>query len=249
MLTEDQKKTIYTILVDMYNEKVREKRASGVCGLKAGAVVSEMPETQTDIAQVKMAEEPTILTGSGTKKSNPWIDHVKKVKSENPSMKYKDVLVKAKETYTKKSGGKLATTHDYKTKIIDPVATQDKVWKKFNQSKAVDKIKDQNVIVQKSSRGRKPKITVVEPESETKPLKIKRPKKEPKGVQSEVQLKIKTKPKQPRFASEITREIADLKKSLTATPIEQAKELMEQQKKFVPELLVKKKNYLYLVKE
>lgn len=34
--------------------------------------------------------------------SNPWMDHVKKVRAKNPKMAYKDVLVKAKASYKKK---------------------------------------------------------------------------------------------------------------------------------------------------
>lgn len=30
-----------------------------------------------------------------------WMDHVKKVKSEHPNMKYKDVLMLAKKSYKK----------------------------------------------------------------------------------------------------------------------------------------------------
>ncbi len=33
------------------------------------------------------------------RKPNPWLIHVKKVKDENPDMKYSEVLKKAKETY------------------------------------------------------------------------------------------------------------------------------------------------------
>ena len=36
------------------------------------------------------------------RKVNPWLVHVKKVKEENKDMKFKDVLVKAKKSYTKK---------------------------------------------------------------------------------------------------------------------------------------------------
>ena len=44
-----------------------------------------------------------------TKKQNPWLVHVAKFKSDNPSMSYKEVLQEAKKTYTKGSsivGGK-----------------------------------------------------------------------------------------------------------------------------------------------
>lgn len=33
-------------------------------------------------------------------KVNPWLAHVKVVAAQNPELKYKDVLVKAKDTYT-----------------------------------------------------------------------------------------------------------------------------------------------------
>ena len=96
-------------------------------------------ETQTDINQsldnVKLQKEPEIqlktggnawadIKGSGTKsKSNPWLDHVKKVKSENPSLKYKDVLKKAKETYSKQ-GGQIKNQNYYKSRVIDQVKEQ-----------------------------------------------------------------------------------------------------------------------------
>lgn len=35
------------------------------------------------------------------KKKNPWIEHVKKVREQNPDMIMKEVLKKAKETYKK----------------------------------------------------------------------------------------------------------------------------------------------------
>lgn len=35
-------------------------------------------------------------------KVNPWIQFVKKVKSENPKLSYKNVLIKAKGLYKKK---------------------------------------------------------------------------------------------------------------------------------------------------
>ena len=37
----------------------------------------------------------------GTKKVNPWLVHVKKFREANPDLKFKDVLMKAKETYKK----------------------------------------------------------------------------------------------------------------------------------------------------
>ena len=33
---------------------------------------------------------------------NPWLDHVKEFRETHKDMKYKDVLVEARKTYTKK---------------------------------------------------------------------------------------------------------------------------------------------------
>ena len=38
--------------------------------------------------------------------SNPWITHLKKVRQENPSLSYKECMVKGKKSYTKKQNGK-----------------------------------------------------------------------------------------------------------------------------------------------
>ena len=32
---------------------------------------------------------------------NPWLEHVKQIRAQNPGMKYKDVLVLAKQSYKK----------------------------------------------------------------------------------------------------------------------------------------------------
>ena len=36
------------------------------------------------------------------KKSNPWLDHVKKIKKDNPKLALKEVLKKASKSYKKK---------------------------------------------------------------------------------------------------------------------------------------------------
>ena len=41
------------------------------------------------------------LAGQGPKKANPWLAHVKKVKTKNPNMAFKDVLKKASKTWKK----------------------------------------------------------------------------------------------------------------------------------------------------
>ena len=35
--------------------------------------------------------------------ANAWIEHIKKFREKHPNMKYKDVLVKAKDSYKPKS--------------------------------------------------------------------------------------------------------------------------------------------------
>lgn len=46
-------------------------------------------------------------------KSNSWIDHVKSVRAKNPSLSYKDALVKAKESYSKPTKGGSADSLRY----------------------------------------------------------------------------------------------------------------------------------------
>lgn len=36
-----------------------------------------------------------------TKKKNPWIEHVKKVKADNPKLSFKEVLKEAKKSWKK----------------------------------------------------------------------------------------------------------------------------------------------------
>ena len=45
------------------------------------------------------------------KRQNPWLQHVAKVKKDYPELSYKEVLMKAKETYSKRNmkGGLLST--------------------------------------------------------------------------------------------------------------------------------------------
>jgi len=41
------------------------------------------------------------MASGKTRKENPWLTHVKKVKKKNPEMKFKDVLKEAKKSYKK----------------------------------------------------------------------------------------------------------------------------------------------------
>ena len=143
-------------------------------------------ETQTDINQnvdnVKLQKEPEIqlktggnawAKGSGIKKSNPWLDHVKKVKGENPSLKYKDILKKAKETYSKQ-GGQIKTQHYYDSRVIDPVKEQ-----KQQQAELKTEAKKPRGRPKKSQVEHKPKTsdfvnTVIKKEKGTK-LKVIKP--------------------------------------------------------------------------
>ena len=36
------------------------------------------------------------------RKPNPWLAHVKQVRAKNPGKKYRDILILAKSSYTKK---------------------------------------------------------------------------------------------------------------------------------------------------
>ena len=49
------------------------------------------------------APAPETVKQSGGRAPNPWLVHVKQVKAANPDLKFKDVLIKAKESYTKVS--------------------------------------------------------------------------------------------------------------------------------------------------
>lgn len=52
-------------------------------------------EIEVDMKEYKKLVIPKV------KKNNNWFDHVKKFRADHPDMKYKDCLIKAKETYKK----------------------------------------------------------------------------------------------------------------------------------------------------
>ena len=212
-----KKEEVSKLLMKAFLQRLNEKNGGSIgCGKCTGGTFSELPETKTNLQQVKMVQEPTVLTGSGVKKQNPWMTHVAKVKSENPGIKYSEVLKKAKGSYTKTGGGvvipktsnvkKNKTSADYETKLENPIIAQDEVWNKFNQSKKI-KVPKTSALDQKSSIGTKPKVTIVVPEKKTKTLKMTKPKKEPLGVQSKVELKIRTKRRPKSFAKELAKEL------------------------------------------
>lgn len=61
-----------------------------------------------------------------TKKPNPWIVHLKNVRSENPDLSFKQAIIKAKQTYKKTSG----TTKKAKVSKIKKEAPKKQASKK-----------------------------------------------------------------------------------------------------------------------
>jgi hypothetical protein len=106
-------------------KRTYKKKGSGRSGAgMSGAGVESIKETEKKMNEMAVEEAPsgTEVSGvggkktkgkgmsgggvsgggvSGGKKVNPWLTHVASVKSQNPSMKYKDVLVLAKQSYKK----------------------------------------------------------------------------------------------------------------------------------------------------
>jgi hypothetical protein len=58
-------------------------------------------EKKTKVAKSKTAKSKTAKSKTA-KKENPWLTHVKKTMKDYPNKKFKEVLVIAKKTYTKK---------------------------------------------------------------------------------------------------------------------------------------------------
>jgi hypothetical protein len=222
------KSLLRDILKIIYEEKKK----------KGGSV---LPETQTNLSQVKMVKEPIKNVGGscegGGKKSNPWMEHVKKVKAENPTLKYSEVLKKAKTTYTKVGGAVVTktypaqktakTAHNYETKIEEPVKAQNEIWNNYKQNKGLKKMDLKAEI--KSSKGTKPKVTIVKPEKQTKPLQMRKPKATPRGVQSTVKLSIKNAKPTKSLAKEIGEEIKKFSKQQTP------EEVLREARQYVPE--------------
>jgi hypothetical protein len=151
-----------TILQDLVLKIIKELLKSQGKQFKGGYLESETDITAST-KNVKFQPEPEPVIkggdswanlkptkeqkGAGVKKSNPWLEHVKQVRSQNQGLAYKDVLKKAKETYTKTGGQvkQVKTEHFYKSRVVDPVAEQ----------------KDQqNELKQKKPRGRPRKSAV-----------------------------------------------------------------------------------------
>jgi hypothetical protein len=69
------------------------------------------------------------MTDTMQKSSNPWLDHVKKYRSEHPEMKFKDVLVAAKSTYTKRVKIKPEPKEHPWMAHLERLKTDDPDWK------------------------------------------------------------------------------------------------------------------------
>ena len=68
-----------------------------------------------------------------TKKANPWLTHVKQFREKNPEMSYKEVLQKAKLTYTPiKKEKKVAKKEK---KVVEKEKTEEKKEKKPRKKK------------------------------------------------------------------------------------------------------------------
>lgn len=52
-------------------------------------------------SEVSRAGRPATVPSTKVSRPNAWLDYVKEVRQENPSLSYKEALVKAKETYRK----------------------------------------------------------------------------------------------------------------------------------------------------
>ena len=70
-----------------------------------GKTSSKASKTSSKTAAVASTTSNATATKSqsGGRAPNPWLVHVKQVKAANPDLKFKDVLIKAKESYTKVS--------------------------------------------------------------------------------------------------------------------------------------------------
>ena len=74
-------------------------------GGKTSSKASKVSKTSSKTATVASTTSNATATKSqsGGRAPNPWLVHVKQVKAANPDLKFKDVLIKAKESYTKVS--------------------------------------------------------------------------------------------------------------------------------------------------
>ena len=74
-------------------------------GGKTSSKASKASKTSSKTAAVASTTSNATATKSqsGGRAPNPWLVHVKQVKAANPDLKFKDVLIKAKESYTKVS--------------------------------------------------------------------------------------------------------------------------------------------------
>jgi hypothetical protein len=57
---------------------------------------------KTKTVKSKTVKSKTVKSKKTSKKENPWLTHVKKTMKDYPNKKFKEVLVIAKKSYTKK---------------------------------------------------------------------------------------------------------------------------------------------------
>ena len=62
---------------------------------------TKVAKTTTSTTTASATTTKTAKTQSGGRAPNPWLVHVKKVKADHPELKFKEVLLLAKESYTK----------------------------------------------------------------------------------------------------------------------------------------------------
>ena len=140
-----------TILEDLIYKLIKEilkSKGSDVFNIMKDKFKGGYLETETEITadpkNVTFQKEPVVnveggsswakIKGSGVKKTNPWLDHVAKVKSENSGMKYKDVLKKAKETYTKKETTKGGVAPAHKAAIVREIIREYPDYDHYDES-------------------------------------------------------------------------------------------------------------------
>ena len=76
-------------------------RKSKTATNKTTTKVAKTTTPATTTASATTTTTKTAKTQSGGRAPNPWLVHVKKVKAEHPELKFKEVLLLAKESYTK----------------------------------------------------------------------------------------------------------------------------------------------------
>lgn len=91
--------------------------------------------------EVKIEEKvEVIVEPKKVKKSNAWLEHVKKYRAEHPDKPYKDCLKDARETY-KKGGAIMEKPAEPATTEMTPPDAEPVPVKKMKKVKKVKKVK------------------------------------------------------------------------------------------------------------